>query len=128
DKCTLCGECLKHCAFDAISLVNGNIILNELNCDGCYLCYRICPANAITMVPNDKSRIYSSTFRNGKMVYGILAPGEENSGKLVQQVRKKAVNAAEASGLDIILLDGPPGIGCPVMSTITGTDTLVLVA
>jgi MinD superfamily P-loop ATPase len=127
DKCSLCGECAKHCAFDAISLVNGDIILNEINCDGCYLCYRICPANAITMVPNDRSRLYSGSFRNGKMVYGKLAPGEENSGKMVHQVRKKAMIEAEASNLDIILLDGPPGIGCPVISTITGADTLVLV-
>jgi MinD superfamily P-loop ATPase len=128
DKCSSCGECAKHCAFDTIHSVNGYFIINEINCDGCYLCYRVCPVNAITMIPNDQSRLYSGSFRNGKMVYGKLAPGEENSGKLVQQVRVKAVVVAEGSGFDIVLLDGPPGIGCPVMSTITGVDTLVLVA
>lgn len=127
DACTHCGICYEHCAFDAIDKTNGYVSISEVSCDGCFLCSRVCPEHAISMVPNDKSRMYSGVFRNGKMVYGRLAPGEENSGKLVQEVRDKAARVAEMSGLETILLDGPPGIGCPVSSTITGVDTLVVV-
>ena len=127
DVCTHCGICFEHCAFDAIDKTNGYVSISEISCDGCFLCSRVCPEHAISMIPNDKSRMYSGTFRNGKMVYGRLAPGEENSGKLVQQVRDKAARVAEKAGLDTILLDGPPGIGCPVSSTITGVDILLVV-
>lgn len=127
DVCTHCGICHNHCVFDAIDKTNGYVSISEVSCDGCFLCSRVCPEHAISMVPNDKSRMYSGVFRNGKMVYGRLAPGEENSGKLVQEVRDKAARVAEMSGLETILLDGPPGIGCPVSSTITGVDTLVVV-
>lgn len=83
--------------------------------------------NAITMVRHEKSRMYSGSFRNGMMVYGRLAPGEENSGKLVSMVRDEAKKAAGETGMNIILLDGPPGIGCPVISTVTGVDKIVIV-
>jgi MinD superfamily P-loop ATPase len=125
--CTGCGSCIDYCRFDAISLQTEKVIIDEISCDGCFLCSRICPENAIAMVPNDKSRMYSGTFRNGKMVYGRLAPGEENSGKLVNMVREKAKEASRTHGLDIIILDGPPGIGCPVISTVTGADKAVIV-
>ena len=71
--------------------------------------------------------MYSGSFRNGKMVYGRLAPGEENSGKLVNMVRSKAKQLSEENGMKIIILDGPPGIGCPVISTITGVSKVVIV-
>jgi len=125
--CTNCGLCMNYCRFDAISLINDKISISEIACDGCVLCSRICPANAIKMVPNNKSMMYSGSFRNGKMVYGRLAPGEENSGKLVNMVREKSKQTAKANGLDTIILDGPPGIGCPVISTLTGVDKVVIV-
>lgn len=125
--CTSCGICKDYCRFDAISLKAGKIVISEISCDGCILCSRICPENAINMISKDKSRMYSGTFRNGKMVYGRLAPGEENSGKLVNMVRDKAKILSEESGLETIILDGPPGIGCPVISTITGVDKVVIV-
>ena len=125
--CTNCGLCVSYCRFDAISLIDDKVSISEIACDGCVLCSRICPDNAITMVPNNKSMMYSGSFRNGKMVYGRLAPGEENSGKLVNMVREKAKQTAKANGLDIIILDGPPGIGCPVISTLTGVDKVVIV-
>lgn len=127
DKCTNCGICKDYCRFDAISLLNGKIIISEISCDGCFLCSRICPEKAITMIRNDKSRMYSGTFRNGKMVYGRLAPGEENSGKLVNLVREKSKQIAEDNNLKTIIIDGPPGIGCAVISTITGVDKVVIV-
>ena len=127
DLCTSCGLCMNHCRFDAISEGEGRIIISEISCDGCFLCSRICPEKAITMVANDKSMLYAGWFRNGRMVYGRLAPGEENSGKLVNVVREKAKQTAGKYRLDTIILDGPPGIGCPVISTITGVDKVVVV-
>ncbi len=125
--CNNCGLCINYCRFEAISFVNNKVTISEVSCDGCKLCSRICPANAISMVDSDKSRMYAGTFRNGKMVYGRLAPGEENSGKLVNMVRDKAKAIAKAYGIKTIIIDGPPGIGCPVISTITGVDHVVIV-
>ncbi len=126
--CTNCGLCIPYCSFDALSFNNENKVeINETYCDGCRLCSHICLAKAITMVKNDKSRMYSGTFRNGKMVYGRLAPGEENSGKLVNMVRTKAKEIANKNGLETIVIDGPPGIGCAVISSITGVDHAVIV-
>jgi len=126
-KCTNCGICVNYCRFDAISIVNNIVTISETSCDGCKLCPRICPANAITMVDHNKSRIYSGTFRNGKMIYGRLAPGEENSGKMVNIIREKAKEIAKKNNFETIILDGPPGIGCPVLSTIIGVDRLAIV-
>ncbi len=126
-KCTNCQICKDYCRFDAISLKNDKIVISEISCDGCFLCSRICPENAIEMIPNDKSRMYSGSFRNGKMIYGRLAPGEENSGKLVNMVRDKAQQVSKDTGIDTIILDGPPGIGCPVISTITGVNRVIIV-
>jgi len=127
NKCTNCQSCLKHCRFDAISVNNDVVHISEIKCDGCFLCSRICPEHAIKMVQNNKSRMYTGSFRNGKMVYGRLSPGEENSGKLVNMVREKAKKISQESKLETIILDGPPGIGCPVISTITGVDKVVIV-
>src|SRR4030042_6394748 len=127
DLCTNCGICESYCRFDAISIIKNKVVISDISCDGCFLCSHICPEKAIFMVRNDKSRMYSGSFRSGKMVYGRLAPGEENSGKLVNMVREKAKLTAEENGLKTIILDGPPGIGCPVISTITGVDKVVIV-
>lgn len=125
--CNDCGKCHNHCAFDAISEENAKMFINPILCDGCFLCSRVCPVGAISMVPNDRSKMHAGDFRYGKMAYGRLAPGEENSGRLVQLVREKASELAKKSGISTIILDGPPGIGCPVSSTITGTDKVVMV-
>jgi MinD superfamily P-loop ATPase len=126
-KCTHCGECMNYCRFDAIVNEKGKIKIIEVFCDGCYLCSRICPEKAITMIQEMNSKYYAGSFRHGKMVYGRLAPGEENTGLLVNKVREKAKQIAKVQRIETILLDGPPGIGCPVMSTITGVDKLLLV-
>ncbi|HNS17859.1 MAG TPA: ATP-binding protein [Bacteroidales bacterium] len=127
DVCTHCGLCLQYCRFDAISVIQGSVKISDTYCDGCFLCSRICPEHAITMVKNDQSRMYAGEFRNGIMVYGRLAPGEENSGKMVNELRDRAKQAAKHHSIETILLDGPPGIGCPVISTITGVDAVVIV-
>jgi len=127
NTCTNCGLCVGYCRFDAISIKEERVEISEISCDGCVLCSRICPVSAIKMIPSDKSRLITGSFRNGKMVYGRLAPGEENTGKLVNMVREKAKKLSEKYNLKTIILDGPPGIGCPVISTITGVDKVVIV-
>jgi MinD superfamily P-loop ATPase len=126
-KCNSCGLCLGSCRFGAISKHEGRFIISEIECDGCILCKRICPQNAISMEVNDKSRMYSGPFRYGSMVYGRLAPGEENSGKLVNMVREKAKHLAAVKHSDLVLIDGRPGTGCPVISAITGVDKIIIV-
>ncbi|HUX58220.1 MAG TPA: ATP-binding protein [Bacteroidales bacterium] len=127
NQCTNCQLCINYCRFDAISLKNDIVTISEVSCDGCFLCSHICPENAINMIPSDKSRMYSGSFRKGKMVYGRLAPGEENSGKLVTMVRDKAKKLSVENEIDMVILDGPPGIGCAVISTITGVEKVVIV-
>ena len=108
-------------------MVAGKALIDEISCDGCSLCFRVCPAQAIAMIPADKSRMYSGQFRHGSMVYGRLAPGEENSGKMVNELRRISKEIATRKCCSINILDGPPGIGCPVLSTITGVDKVVVV-
>jgi MinD superfamily P-loop ATPase len=127
EKCVNCGICINYCRFDAIELIENIVKISGVSCDGCGLCHRICPQKAISMEYNDQSRMYAGTFRNGKMVYGRLAPGEENSGKLVNLVREKAKEIAKENKIETIIIDGPPGIGCPVISTITGVDKIVII-
>jgi MinD superfamily P-loop ATPase len=127
DFCTNCGICIPYCRFDAISFSDNEVVISETLCDGCHLCNRVCPHQAITMLDYNKSRMYTGSFRKGRMVYGQLAPGEENSGKLVNLVREKAKQQARLHHIDTIIIDGPPGIGCPVISSITGTDHVIIV-
>lgn len=127
EKCTNCGLCMKYCRFDAIHRINERIEISETACDGCQLCSRVCPSNAIEMIENNQSRWYEGHIRNGKLIHARLAPGEDNSGKLVSIVRDKAREAAFDINSELILIDGPPGIGCPVISALTGTDTVLLV-
>ena len=125
--CDHCRLCMKYCRFDAIHMKNGRVWISGTDCEGCGLCARLCPAKAITMQNHDKSRLLAGGFRYGHMVYARLAPGEENSGKLVYQVREKARKLARDDHYNLILIDGPPGIGCPVISAITGVDRVVIV-
>jgi MinD superfamily P-loop ATPase len=127
ELCTNCGLCEYYCRFEAISSDEQGAVISTILCDGCGLCERVCPHHAITMIDHARSRLLSGSFRNGRMVYGRLAPGEENSGKLVNLVRDKAKRDAERFGLDTLILDGPPGTGCPVISTITGVDKVLVV-
>jgi len=127
EKCINCGICIEYCSFEAIELINNTVTISAITCDGCGLCGKICPQKAISMEYNDKSRMYAGSFRNGKMVYGRLAPGEENSGKLVNLVRDKAKEIAKQHKIEMIIIDGPPGIGCPVISTITGVDKIIII-
>ena len=125
--CTQCGICAKFCRFEAIAEKDGRFCISPINCEGCFLCAYVCPEKAIRMNRSNRSMMYSGTFRNGRIVYGHLAPGDENSGKMVSKIREKAKAQAADNQLGLILLDGPPGIGCPVISTITGVDRVIII-
>ena len=127
DKCTQCGLCKELCQFDAINIAEGKFEVDSISCDGCALCFRKCPTKAIEMVDSDDSKLYFGDFRNGSIIYGRLSPGEENSGKFISVVRSLAREKSKELGIEDIIIDGPPGIGCPFMSTITGVDKVVVV-
>ena len=126
--CTRCDLCTEYCRFDAIhETVSGHLEVQPYQCEGCRLCERICPSDAIRSTRSTANEWYVSETRFGTMVHAHMGAGEENSGKLVTQVRNTARQIATEQGKDYILTDGPPGTGCPVIASITGTDQIVLV-
>lgn len=128
ELCTNCGLCESSCRFSAIHPnSDGYPEVNSLQCEGCRLCERICPAEAITTNENFNNHWFVSDTRFGKMVHAKMGPGEENSGKLVSRIREKAREVAMDVNADFILNDGPPGIGCSAISSLTGTDLVLLV-
>ncbi len=128
DLCTQCGSCSEVCRFQAISNVNGEYRVHPLECEGCGYCARVCPSNAITNEIQNAGEWYISNIKTGSlMVHARLGIAADNSGKLVAKVKNKAREIAKEKGLDIILIDGPPGIGCPVISSLSGADFAVLV-
>jgi MinD superfamily P-loop ATPase len=128
DECTNCGLCTDYCRFDAIHINgSGQLEVNHFQCEGCRLCERVCPAEAITMIENNNNYWYVSETRFGTLVHAKMGPGEENSGKLVTEVRRKAKEIATEIKADFIVNDGPPGIGCSAIASVTGTDLVLLV-
>ena len=125
--CDNCGICFNHCRFDAIHTPNNQHEINPLQCEGCRLCEHVCPSSAITSKRSENNTWYVSNTRFGTMVHASMGPGEENSGKLVTEIRKKAREIANNSNANFILNDGPPGIGCTAISSITGTNSILLV-
>ncbi len=125
--CTNCGRCVEVCRFDAISPREDRIAIDPLTCEGCQLCALICPVEAIKMVHHLAGEWYVSDTSYGPMVHARLGIAEENSGKLVSEVRQNARVIAEKNDLDLVIVDGPPGIGCPVIASITGVDLVIVV-
>lgn len=127
DKCIACGICMDNCRFDAIHHTASKYAVDPYKCEGCKLCQRLCPVKAINMVTNFNNFWYVSETRFGPMIHAHMGPGEENSGKLVSVVRNKAKEIAREKDFDFILNDGPPGIGCPVIASLTGVQKVLLV-
>jgi MinD superfamily P-loop ATPase len=123
DKCTECGLCPELCRFDAIR----DYTVDATACEGCGFCFQVCPAEAVTMKENLSGHWFVSETKYGPLVHARLGIAQENSGKLVARVRKEARNLAERQGLDYIISDGPPGIGCPVISSLSGASLAILV-
>jgi MinD superfamily P-loop ATPase len=124
--CSACGKCAQACRFGGIR--RSGAAYAVVSCEGCGLCERLCPARAISLVPRECGEWFRSSTRFGPFAHARLRPLAENSGKLVSLVRKEARAAGEESGADLLIVDGCPGIGCPVISSITGADALVAVA
>ena len=128
DRCGGCGECAAVCRFRAIAVVDGHYLVDPIACEGCGYCVRVCPDGAIAEHEQDVGRWYRSQVRTGSpMIHAALNIGADNSGKLVAKVKQEARTAAAASGRHLVLVDGPPGVGCPVVSSLSGAALAVLV-
>ncbi len=123
-RCTQCGRCIELCRFDA---VKEDFSIDTIACEGCALCSFVCPDEAIEMIENISGEWFISDTRFGPMVHAKLGIAEENSGKLVSLVKGKAKGIAETKNLDWVIIDGPPGIGCPVISSLSGASLALLV-
>jgi len=124
DRCTECGACVEACAFNAIEK---SIQIDTVSCEGCGVCEFVCPHGAISMAAAECGEWFVSKTVVGPMAHARLHPGKENSGRLVSLVRKKAADIGAENGLDLILIDGPPGVGCPVIASIGGVDCVLVV-
>ncbi len=123
EKCTQCGLCQEVCRFEAIR----DYKVDPVSCEGCSFCYHICPVGAITMRENMAGRWFISETRYGPLVHARLGIAQENSGKLVTLVRQNAKLIAEKEKMDYIITDGPPGIGCPVIASLSGANLALLI-
>lgn len=128
DICTSCDLCRDKCRFDAINVSEGKYFVNELDCEGCGYCARLCPEEAIDMNERYSGQFYiSQTRMNNTLVHARLGIGAENSGKLVAKVKKEARQIATDKNKELVIADGSPGIGCPVISSLSGADFVVIV-
>lgn len=127
-QCVRCGLYTVECRFEAIHYkAEGGLHINPYQFEGCRLCDRICPTNAISSEKNDNNRWFVSDARFGKMVHARMAPGEENSRKLVTRVRSKAKDLAGELEVEYVIYDGSPGVGCLATASLTGTDIVLWV-
>jgi MinD superfamily P-loop ATPase len=128
DLCTGCGICEQVCRFDAIHENDGKYEVDSIACDGCAACVYQCPDGAITMHEQLAGEWFRSDSRYGPLFHAALIPAQENSGKLVTLVKQNARLLAMDEEYEIVLVDGPPGIGCPVISAASGADLALIVA
>jgi MinD superfamily P-loop ATPase len=134
EKCIGCGKCGEVCNFDAVifngppnEVVDKTYTIDSIACEGCGVCVHFCPADAIEFKDAINGQWFISDTRFGPMVHARLGPAEENSGKLVSLIRKEAKRIADEQNNDLIIVDGSPGIGCPVIASITGADLALVV-
>ncbi len=133
DRCTGCGKCQEICRFHAIDRLpaadgkNATFKIDPIGCEGCGICYHVCTDKAVELSPAITGEVISGETKYGPIVYAQLGIAAENSGKLVTEVRTRARNLAESKNLDLLIIDGSPGLGCPVIASITGTDRVLVV-
>lgn len=128
NKCSNCGICANVCRFNAIPFINNQHRVKTLNCEGCGYCAKVCPKDAIKMnVMNVGDWFISKSKVDNVLVHAKLGIGAENSGKLVAKVKNEAKQIAEKGGKEYVIIDGSPGIGCPVVSSLSGANYVVLV-
>ncbi len=126
-QCSECGLCASLCAFEAVTERNDTYHIDPLRCEGCKLCVAMCPSEAIDFVPRHCGTWFRSTTRFGAMIHAQLFPGQENSGRLVSLLKREAHALAKETGAELILSDGSPGIGCPVISSLSQAKLAVVV-
>lgn len=128
DDCIDCGQCLEFCAFDAINQTkDGQYPVQESACEGCKVCVELCPTQAFDFVPRHCGHSFVSQTRFGTFVHAQLTPGAENSGRLITLLKQQAKSIARANNIETILCDGTPGIGCPVISSLSGATMALIV-
>ncbi|OGD78789.1 MAG: hypothetical protein A2Y64_07850 [Candidatus Coatesbacteria bacterium RBG_13_66_14] len=127
ELCTGCGECVAACRFAAVSMTDGKALVDPLACEGCRVCRAVCPAGAVTMRHSVTGSWRVDEGEGFHLIHAELGIARDNSGKLVSRVRREARDVAERTGAKLIIIDGPPGIGCPVHAAITGTDLALIV-
>ena len=125
DKCTECGLCRDLCNWNAIS---EDFVVDSIECEGCGVCYYFCPENAIDFPLNTCGEWYLSETRFGPLAHARLGIAEENSGKLVTLIRQEGKKLAEEKNLDLLITDGAPGVGCPVIASLGGAAAVLIVA
>lgn len=124
DRCTQCGLCVELCRWEAIS---EEFVVSPIDCEGCGVCYYFCPEQAIEFPDNTCGEWFLSETRFGPMAHARLNIAEENSGKLVTRIRQEGKKLAEQKNIDLLLTDGPPGIGCPVIASLGGATAVLIV-
>lgn len=126
DNCTACRLCDEICQFDAITMKN-TAVISELACEGCGVCAHFCPEETIVLDKNHCGSWYISETEYGSLVHAQLFAGEENSGKLVSHIKNQARQLAESTNTDLILIDGAPGVGCPVIASLSNVNLAVVI-
>jgi MinD superfamily P-loop ATPase len=126
-KCNQCGICLDYCRFKAIGTDGDSFYVDQLACEGCALCSHICPEKAIELHLVESGKWLVSDTPFGPLLDGRLAPAQGNSGKLVTLLRSKAQELARSRDIELTIIDGPPGIGCPTVASITGASYALIV-
>lgn len=128
EDCTKCLKCFDACRFDAIKKDGkGSIFIDAIACEGCGVCSWVCPKRAIDFNESSCGQWFFSETRFGPMIHAKLTAAAENSGKLVSEVRFQAKLTSKETGIETVLIDGPPGIGCPVIASMTGVDYVLIV-